>query len=464
MRIVANGRHFRTRHLLVPPLDVDQFTERLLHCLGRNEQEIRRVAATAASFRGELQREPTVDLGDPRAAGWTFLINAKDPAREALIDALAPLALHRGKRDPAEPLLFNGEAPDEWPDWLLSNYSTLGGERPPHYVLIVGGPDQVPFHFQALLDAIASVGRVTFDTVDELRAYVDKLIRLETAAAPVTNRHAIVFATEEGDDDATVFSRRYLAQPLEEHMRARCGCTTTLVAGAQATKARLAAALEEQRPALVYTATHGIGAPDDSLEVQKSINGALCCHPAGGDDLWSAADVPVDRPFLEGSVFFQFACYGYGTPAESDYMHWLGEPQLNAKQNFVAALPKRLLAHPRGPIIYIGHLDLAWLDGFDDPDAPHPVGPRHPRIEPFVFAVTELLRVQPAGLAMANMNARYNIENVRLTNIYDRLQRRRLEWTPEVRRRLGDAFILRSDAQNYLVFGDPAARLRIAAG
>ncbi|MGZ9190290.1 MAG: hypothetical protein ACXW39_09570, partial [Nitrospira sp.] len=30
--------------------------------------------------------------------------------------------------------------------------------------------------------------------------------------------------------------------------------------------------------------------------------------------------IPANEPFLEGAVFFQFACYGYGTPAQSDYM------------------------------------------------------------------------------------------------------------------------------------------------
>ena len=51
-------------------------------------------------------------------------------------------------------------------------------------------------------------------------------------------------------------------------------------------------------------------------------------------------------------------------------MHWLQEPTLNSERDFVAALPKRLLAHPRGPIAFVGHVDTAWFHGFDDPNNP----------------------------------------------------------------------------------------------
>ncbi len=39
------------------------------------------------------------------------------------------------------------------------------------------------------------------------------------------------------------------------------------------------------------------------------------------------------------------------------------------EHDFVAALPKRLLAHPRGPIAYAGHRDTAWRHGFADAPA-----------------------------------------------------------------------------------------------
>ncbi|MEZ6142538.1 MAG: hypothetical protein R3B84_18415 [Zavarzinella sp.] len=144
-------------------------------------------------------------------------------------------------------------------------------------------------------------------------------------------------------------------------------------------------------------------------------------------------------------------------------MHWLGRPGLNASSDFIAALPKALLAHPRGPVGFIGHLDTAWLHGFADPDNPHILDRWHSRIEPFVEAVRTILRTNPAGLALANMSKRYDICNALLTGTVDRLRKNKLKVTPEFEIALASTFITRSDAQNYMIFGDPAARLRIPA-
>ena len=69
--------------------------------------------------------------------------------------------------------------------------------------------------------------------------------------------------------------------------------------------------------------------------------------------------------------------------------------------------------------------------------------------------------MEPAGLALGDMNKRYDIGNAMLTNLFDQLQRKKLRMTPELQQRLADTFITRGDAQNYMVFGDPAACLRI---
>jgi hypothetical protein len=82
-------------------------------------------------------------------------------------------------------------------------------------------------------------------------------------------------------------------------------------------------------------------------------------------------------------------------------------------------------------------------------------------MQPFVHAIEQLLAVQPSGLAMDGMNRKYSIANALLTTAYDRQRRGTLTWTPDSSRRFVDSWIVRSDAQNYLVFGDPAARLRI---
>ena len=421
----------------------------------------------ALTFRNEIEREPTVDLGEPRAAGWTFLVNEQDPNRSQIVDILRPLAIHRRMAKPLEPLLYRGEPAEEWWFWLLENYSSLGGKRPPHYVLIVGGPEQIPFKFQSLLQSAAAVGRVEFDSLQDLEAYVNKVLRLENEDTPVTTREAIIFAPDGGLQDPTYFSRLYMAKPLADEIKDKLWFDAKPILGSEATKQNLVAALRGARPALVYVASHGLGAPNATPEIQKAVQGAICCqrsgHQPADEWLFTADDVPKSEPFLEGSVLFQFACFGYGTPAESDFMHWLGRPGLNASSDFIAALPKALLAHPRGPVGFIGHLDTAWLHGFADPDNPQILDRWHSRIEPFVEAVRTILRASPVGLALANMSKRYDICNALLTGTVDRLRKKKLKVTPEFEIALASTFITRSDAQNYMIFGDPAARLRIPA-
>ena len=471
MRILGTGIDYSSGDLLIGPFDEDAFGEAVLDSLQRHAGELQsagRTRARGTAFRGEVERTRTVDLGDPRAAGWTFLVNRRDPRRAEIEKALAPLAEHRGMAA-GEPLLFSSDAPDDWHDWLQENYFGLDleGKTPPHYVLVVGSPDQVPFHFQAMFDSAASVGRLDFDTAADLQTYVDKVLRHERAAEPTAGREAMFFATDGGPGDATHFSRRFMADPLADHVTRSCRVPTRNAVADDATKGLLLEAARLRKPALVYTASHGMGAPKEPLETQVRVNGGICCQHTPGDDrdewLLTADDIDLAVPFFEGAIVFQFACFGYGTPAESDFRHWLGGPALNSAGTFVAALPKKMLAHPRGPIAFIGHVDTAWLHGFDDPANPYLVERWSVRMTPYKKAVETLLACQPAGLAMSDMNKRFDYANAQLTLTFDKMMRRRLETTPALRQQLANTFIFRSDAQNYMVFGDPAAGLRIPA-
>ena len=471
MRILAMGLDWKGNRLF-PPLEEAAMQDALVKALVPNtarEQRLARTSSRAAVFRGEQVRR-VVDRGDPKAAGWTFLVADKDPKKNAYIEALAPLAKARGMDDPKAPLLFDGSGPDAWPEWMNDRYYALDltGKKSPGYVLIVGGPDQVPFGFQSMLDTVASVGRLDFDRIEDLAAYAAKLLRLEAARNPVVTREALFFATDAGTEDPTYFSRKYMAEPLSAHARQEYKVKTTEIFGDQATKAKLLAALGKTKAALVYTASHGLGATSESQQVQARYNGAICCQQDGPltlDDLLSGDDIPSTEPMCEGAVFFQFACYGYGTPAQSEYAHWLpeswGKAQPQVPQDFVAALPKKLLANPRGPIAFIGHLDTAFLHGFADPQQPYTVDRWHTRIVPFKRAVDQLLGVQPSGLAMEGINERYAVCNAMITNASDRVQRGTMNWTQESMRTFLDTWITRGDAQNYFVLGDPAARLRI---
>ncbi len=471
MRIMAFGKNM-SGDLLFKTTDEQQFMRMLAAALPHNAPALQALAdrtSRGVTFRGEIGRRVR-DVGDPLQAGWTFIVAKQDPRYSEIIEALKPLALHRGMEEPSAPLIFGGEPEDTWGDWLVENYyaGELEGKKIPQYVLMVGGPDMLPFRLQSLMDAVANVGRLDFETMDQLKQYVQKVIRLETAADPVVKREVILFAPDGGTDDPTYFSSEYMVKPLNEHIKEKMKFQTTALMGIEATKQNLVEALRGSEAALVYTASHGLGLTGGPIDQQKKYNGAICCQARGQltmQDLFCADDVPAKEPFLEGAVLFQFACFGYGTPAQSDYTHWIAEegmmPRKYADADFIAALPKRLLAHSRGPIVYVGHLDTAFLHGFTDQNDPYLMERWHDRIQPFVHAVDQLLEVQPSGLAMEDMNKKYSISNIMLNGIYDRLQRGTFKWTPDTEKRFLDTWIIRSDAQNYMVFGDPAARLRI---
>lgn len=472
--LMALGRRWSGAPLF-PPRAEEQVVQSLLGALGRNVGAIRAAQGlglesvsrkSAGAGEGEV-RHRVVDRADPRQVGWCLLHHADDPLVPRYLEVMRPLAELRGMGPDVAPLVFHGEPPDRWLEWLIEHYQgrSLDGGRVPEFVLILGGPAQVPFGLQALLQTVASVGRLAPDRIEDLQAYVDKVLRLERAEAPAVSREVLFFATDEGRQDPTHFSREYMVSPLAAHVRDDLQCPVHVLDGERATKAELAAVLRARRPALVYTASHGLGAIDEPLEFQQQYNGAICCRhdgPMSRDALFSAEDVPADGAFLEGAVFFQFACFGYGTPAESDYAHWLdGYPETNAPSDFVAALPRRLLAHPRGPIAYIGHVDTAFLHGFTDAANPQLATRWNVRMAPFKDAVDGLLRVEPSGLVMESMRERYSAANAALARAYDNAQRQKAPWSADKQGRFLDTWIMRGDAQNFMVMGDPAAVLRI---
>ena len=471
MQVAPFGINYSTRKIILDPIEDTDLGQAIIDAYAGNQTDLEDVkrAQRGAKQRGEQQRK-TRDEGDPRSVGWTVLLNQKDPNAQAYLDAIQGLAMRRGWM--GEPLYYNNEKPYEWYDWVTNNYSPRNQDRP-FYILILGGPKQVPFLFQSFLATNAAVGRLDFDSPADVRAYADKLVRLEKASDPIVKREAIFFATNHGKNaqgffDPTYYSHYHLAAPMSQLVQENYQVPVKTLFAQDATKANFADALHKAQPALVFTASHGVGAPDETLARQQALNGAICCQDAPSDDdaawLFGAWDVPANDAFLEGAMFFQFACFGYGTPAKSDFAHWdarIGRA-VNAKQDFVAALPKKLLAHPHGPIGFVGHLDIALLHGFEDPNNPGTAqDPWHARVAPFTNAVRNLLNVNPVGFALRDMNRRYNELNQNLTTFFDQLQRREIKVDATAQQRLTDTFLSRSDAQNYLIFGDPGARLRI---
>src|SRR5262249_22855036 len=172
--------------------------------------------------------------------------------------------------------------------------------------------------------------------------------------------------------------------------------------------------------------------------------------PGGGrpepEHCLAATDVSDDSR-VHGLIAFFFACYGAGTPALDSFGVTPGQQPLRlAPEPLVAALPRRLLAHPGGGALAVfGHVDRAWTPSIRPPDVPT-------QLQPFRNLIGRVLRGEPVGVALDDFRDRYVSRSLALLPEPDQ---------PPLRgRELARAWLERNDARNFVLLGDPAVRLR----
>lgn len=420
--------------------------------------------ATERTFAPAEGRDPC----DLAQVGWGVVFAyGCDPA---VRDALRELLEHRRRQataaDPGYYREFwaeDGYRPGESKARFLARHGAGPGpvdpERVPYYLLLVGSGREIPFGVQYQLDVQYAVGRLSFETPEEYRRYAAGVVAAETEGVRRT-RDLAFFAPENAGDRPTELSRRELVEPLAERLATDHGDWTvrTAVAG-DATKPRLVDLLGgESTPALLFTASHGLGWPDGHPD-QPRRQGALVCQewpgpdsstPLSGDEYLCADDV-TDDARVHGLVAFLFACFGAGTPEWDDFSHRAGGAERDrlAPGPLMSALPRRLLAHPRGGALAVaGHVDRAWGYSFSWPGAGR-------QTEVYRSCLARLLRGHPIGSAFDYVNLRYAelssdlssaLEEVRYGRRADHLL-------------LSTMWTANNDARGFVVLGDPAVRL-----
>jgi hypothetical protein len=413
--------------------------------------------------------EGGIDANDLGQAGWGVIF-APD-VDQAVKDALKPLLDHR--RTQAEPFkIFDGPQGylkgDTAESWLGRRNIRMDVVNPelgvPFYLLIVGSADEIPFEFQYSLDIYWAVGRLWFETADEFRQYAESVIRYEKATAVPTDRRAVMFATEHDFDAATQLFMRQVARPLATGEagsssvwdRQRFELETFF--GDNATKSTLANILlgkEHGTPALLFSGSHGMEFTSDDPR-QSDLQGAVVCQDWGGfgnikEEHWFAgSDVPIDAKVF-GLIHFFFACHGGGCPELDNYDRLNQQPRRIAQKPFFSRLPQKMLSHPQGGALAgLAHIERAWAYSFQ--------GQRGgPQIQGFRDVIGRLLRGERIGQATDMFNIRWAALSTELANLHADL----LHGADVPLKTLGKLWVARDDARNFMIFGDPAVRLRV---
>lgn len=469
--VVINGINGVTGDYLLPEMTPEQISKiaqgEPLDEAFQKELEWRYEQANVAF----LALREGLDPKNLSQSGWglVFASEEEEARVEEVKEALSPLLTLRQKQagdlyqEFAGPKgLHPGETKNKW----LARHGTGPGPvnptKVPYYLLLVGDPERIRYRFQYQLGVQFAVGRIHFDSVEEYDAYARSVVAAETGGLALPRR-AVFFGVHNQGDRATSLSAQQLVEPLAQTMATdQPDWTVQTLLKQAATKARLTELLGGgDTPALLFTASHGMGFPKDDPR-QLPHQGALLCQdwpgplqwrePIPEDHYFSAADVGDDSR-LHGLLAFHFACYGAGTPRLDDFAHRAFEERVDiAPHPFIARLPQRLVSHPKGgALAVVGHVERAWTYSFRWGRAGTQVGV-------FRDTLKRLMEGHPVGSAVEFFPDRYAQISTELTSLLHDIKGNAKVDDLE----LAGLWTANNDARSYVIIGDPAVRLPVA--
>lgn len=411
------------------------------------------------------------DPNDLSRTGWGVVFAQDDPDVAEAQKALQPLLDKRSGEAGKYYRIFtdaDGIAPKEPGRKFLARHGSAPGpvdpeNGVPYYLLIVGSPERVPFDAQTDFGMRHAVGRLDLGSMDALAAYAEEAVRREEAAKQMA-KHAAVYATRNKGDVATQRSAKMLATPLADAFASQSndfnGWTVERRIGDAAEKKALRALLHDGlAPSILFTASHGALLPLDDADLQRATQGALVTQEWPGPtqtkrelsdlELFTANDLD-DGLNLGGMISFLFACYSAGTPAFDEFLGPAsGAVRPIASAPFVARLPQRMLGC--GASAVIGHVERAWTTSFRWPGT----GATTTAFESVLHALARGARV---GAAAEYLNRRYTEVSTELAEEL-RLRSANIDNDDVV----AGLWTAQTDARNFVILGDPAVRLTVAA-
>jgi hypothetical protein len=419
-----------------------------------------------------------VDTKKLEETGWGVIF-AKD-ANPDIQEALKPLLDHRKCQAKQYYREYTGStayrAQESKRDFLtrlkVPSSGRVDPAKMPYYLLIVGGPESIPYSFQYQLDIAYAVGRICFDTIEEYEHYAQSVVSAETSQKK-QERTAVFFGTRNADDWSTFYSATQLVEPLAKYVAEdQPTWTVRTVVGEDARKEQLGRLLGgSETPSLLFTASHGMRYPNGH-DKQHSRQGALLCQDWPGrkqwqqpipEDFYFAGEHVSDNARLAGLIAIHFACYSAGTPQRNDFRQFddlhkqAGKPPVteNAPSAFVARLPQRLLSHPNGgALAVVGHVDRSWGYSFSDDDRygkPMQIA----RLSNFQSMLKMLAGGEPVGAALEPFNETYAEIGSDWDHAREEMENGKVyeDW------QIVAMWTAKNDARNFIIVGDPAVRL-----
>lgn len=422
--------------------------------------------------RGYLWDE--LDRPNDLAAQRWGVIAPEGPDGDRLLAAIEPLRALRERQQGAPvkvyrvPAQMSPAAAASWKREVFHRSERLRQDLP-RYQLVLGDLHQVPESLQISQGTDGFVGRLAFDAIEDYAHYCAKILAAEAAPAPA-GRRALFHGVQDGTA-ATEAGIRGLVRPCVELARELAQRDAGLFPAAigvsddaepdPAEFRRGAGAVD-----VLLTLSHGEGAPRGGWRAateQRARQGAMSFGRDGelrGQDVASGAIAPL-------GLWLMFACFSAGTPSTSKYAKWIerliaegragGRPEQvlqslprPGEPPFVAAIPKAALGNPRGPLAFIGHVDLAWSYSFREVDS------GRPRFQPgrFVDTLAAALRGDRVGVAFRHLFRWFEQVNTELTTLDEEREEQAL--------RRAQLWMLRQDLAGFMLLGDPAARLSVA--
>lgn len=329
----------------------------------------------------------------------------------------------------------------------------------PSYLLLVGGPDEIPFEIQYQLGEQHAVGRISFSEVDAYRRYAENVVAAESLRhqnRPDGPTRLAFFAPHHVKDLPTKLSLEHLVSPLvEAFQEQRSTWDVSAVMAANATKDDLVSLITVPPPNVLIAAGHGVGLPAEDAR-QRRMQGALLCQDWAGpgygpvnERCWFGADdvAQLDQTDLTGLITVLFASFSVGTTCHDGFRHY-GAPAVRlADHSFVGALPQALLGREGGGLAAVGYVNRVWSWSFLTPGM-------GPETQVMQSMLTRLGAGQPIGNALEYVSDRYAELAGALKGVLMDIK---------FGRRVPDQTVAElraacSDARSLTLLGDPAAR------